>query len=221
MRTSDLLTVGEAYTRNELAERFTIKDANLRNGIFRPRGHDSVWLFVTEKKARDRTQYVDRLDGDHLYWQGQTTGMRDPWVINHQADGREVLLFYREHKTAYPGYGFRFEGSFRYVSHTGAGPASYVLERERAYSAEPPTVSPEVATARALVAEQAGRPRSQGFRVSSAARRAIEEHAMRLAIAHYTNDTIESGTWNIGNYTPTRDGTAPHSKELKGWVAAT
>ena len=51
---------------------FTIKDATINTGIFQPKGHDSVWLFVTEQKTPDRTQYVDRLDGDELRWEGQT-----------------------------------------------------------------------------------------------------------------------------------------------------
>jgi len=204
MRTSDLLTVGETYTRKALAERFNITDATRFNGIFRPKVHDSIWLFVTEKKSLDRTQYVDKLDGDILRWQGQTMGRSDASVINHATDGREVVVFYREDRKAYPDHGFRFEGPFRYVSHTGAGPASYVLERERPYSADPPADSSEVAAARALIDEQAGRARGQGFRVSSQTRRAIEEHAVGLAIAHFADDKVEGGGWDVENVGATR-----------------
>ncbi len=42
----------------------------VNTGIFQPQGHDSVWLFVTEHKTPDRTQYVDHLEGDVLRWQG-------------------------------------------------------------------------------------------------------------------------------------------------------
>lgn len=51
---------------------FLIKDANLRNGAFKPGGHESIWLFVTEEKTPDRTPYRDFLDSDLLNWDGQT-----------------------------------------------------------------------------------------------------------------------------------------------------
>jgi hypothetical protein len=43
--------------------------------------------------------------------------------------GLELVLFYRETNDAYPGYGFRFEGPFEYVSHEGSQPTSFVLRR--------------------------------------------------------------------------------------------
>jgi hypothetical protein len=50
MKTSESLVDGAIYTRSELREMFNIRDATINTGIFRPKGHDSVWLFVTEKK---------------------------------------------------------------------------------------------------------------------------------------------------------------------------
>jgi len=41
----------------------------------------------------------------------------------------ELLVFYRTSKTEHSGAGFRYEGRFRYVSHTGAQPTHFVLER--------------------------------------------------------------------------------------------
>ena len=70
MRTSNVLKQGQIYTRHDLRELFRIADKTLDTGIFKPRDHDSVWLFVTEKKSEGMTGYVDRLDGDVLYWQG-------------------------------------------------------------------------------------------------------------------------------------------------------
>jgi hypothetical protein len=77
MRTSDQLTLGRVYTRADLMSQFGIKDATINTGIFQPQGHDSVWLFLTEQKTSDRTQYEDRLDGDELRWEGQTEGRKD------------------------------------------------------------------------------------------------------------------------------------------------
>lgn len=129
-KVSQLLEVGQVYTRAQLRERFDITDATLDTGIFQPKGFDSVWLFVTEKKTPDRTQYEDRLDGDVLHWQGQTTGRKDRLIIEHKKSGLELLLFYRRAKYEHPHAGFRFEGVFDYVSHRGANPASFVLSRK-------------------------------------------------------------------------------------------
>jgi hypothetical protein len=137
MKTSSVLTVGSVYSRVELADRFGITDATLNTGIFRPPGHESVWLFVTEKKTPDRTPYRDYLDGDQLSWDGQTAGRKDALVINHEAEGLELLLFYRRAKTEFDRYGFRYEGPFRYVSHQGSRPAHFLLRRVGAANARP------------------------------------------------------------------------------------
>ena len=108
---------------------FGIKDATINTGIFRPQGHDSIWLFVTKQKTSDRTQYEDHLDGDQLRWEGQTAGRKDKHIILHEANGIELLLFYRETRREFPGAGFRYEGPFRYVRHEGEQPTRFVLHR--------------------------------------------------------------------------------------------
>src|SRR5262252_2392566 len=119
MRSSEHLTPGHVYTRADLISQFGIKDATINTGILQPKGHDSVWLFVTEQKTADRTQYKDRLDGNELRWQGQTEGRKDKLIIEHEANGLELLLFYRESRHEHSGAGFRYEGRFRYASHQG------------------------------------------------------------------------------------------------------
>jgi hypothetical protein len=131
MRTSNHLTRGQIYTRQDLRNQFGITDATINTGIFQPKDHDSVWLFVTEQKTADRTQYKDRLVGDELRWQGQTEGRKDKLIIEHEADKLELLLFYREKPRMYPGAGFVYEGLFKYVSHDGEHPTSFVLRRVR------------------------------------------------------------------------------------------
>lgn len=123
------LVVGEVYTRNDLRELFGITDATLNNGIFRPKGRAEVWLFVTENKSADREQYVDKLNRDVLYWQGQRRGRTDPLIIDHKRNGELLLLFYRTAKYQFEGSGFVFEGPFEYVSHSGGLPTSFVLQR--------------------------------------------------------------------------------------------
>ncbi len=129
VKTSESLVVGEIYSRNRLREMFGISDATINTGTFRPKGHDSVWMFVTENKTSDRTQYDDLLDNDVLHWDGQTMGRTDHWIIGHKDQGLELLLFYRKSKSEHPGAGFRYEGPFEYVSHKGRHPTRFTLRR--------------------------------------------------------------------------------------------
>lgn len=127
--TSGELHEGEVYTRDALRQQFNITDATINTGIFQPAGYDSIWLFVTERKASDMTDYQDLLDGDILYWDGQTSGRKDALIVEHERRGLELLVFYRLSKQQYPGAGFMYEGRFRYVSHSGAEPTHFVLRR--------------------------------------------------------------------------------------------
>jgi putative restriction endonuclease len=128
--TSERLTPNAIYTRDDLKALFGVADATINTGVFRPKGTSSVWLFITEEKTSDRTQYRDRLDGDTLHWQGQTSGRTDGLIIGHQARGLELLVFFRKRKYEHPGAGFRYVGRFAYVSHQGGGPTSFVLCRQ-------------------------------------------------------------------------------------------
>lgn len=128
-QTSSRLAIGSVYTREELKKLFSIADATINTGVFQPKGTSSVWLFVTEEKTADRTQYLDRYDGDLLRWQGQTSSRSDHKIIGHASSGLELLVFLRKRKYEHPGAGFRYLGPFDYVSHAGHGPASFVLRR--------------------------------------------------------------------------------------------
>lgn len=128
--TSFALTAGSVYTRADLAREFGISDATLNNGVFQPKGTNSIWLFVTEEKSADRPQLHDLLSGDVLTWSGQPSGRTDRLIIDHLSDGNELLVFYRKTRQEFPGAGFRYEGSFSYSGHSGAKPASFTLVRE-------------------------------------------------------------------------------------------
>lgn len=117
----------EVYPRASLARMFGISDSSLNNGVFMPRGHSSVWLFATREKGRDRTQYFDLLDGRILTFEGQSSGRTDAKIMNHEAEGNELLAFYRERKDQYPEYGFLYLGRFRYVAHEGEKPRRFSL----------------------------------------------------------------------------------------------
>jgi hypothetical protein len=125
------LEAGRVYTRVELQRLFSIKDATVKNGVFHFKDRHEIWLFVTEKKTADRVQYQDKLVGDELRWQGQTSGRTDSIIINHRQDGNDILVFYRKRKYEFPGAGFKLEGNFDYVSHSGSAPTSFVLKRRK------------------------------------------------------------------------------------------
>jgi 5-methylcytosine-specific restriction enzyme A len=117
-KSSDSLELMKVYSREELKNKYRINDATIKNGIFKPKDIPSVWLFITEEKTRDRTQYVDLFDGQTLQFEGQTKGRTDGLIINHENDGNEIILFYRKKKREFPNYGFRYLGQFYYHSHT-------------------------------------------------------------------------------------------------------
>jgi len=127
--TSQRLQEGELYPRQALIDRFSISDATVNTGVFRPAGTKSIWLFVTRDKTSDRTQYRDELAGDVLRWEGQTAGRTDRAIIEHEDNGDELLLFYRDSKRQHPNAGFRYEGRFRYLAHTPGNPARFTLQR--------------------------------------------------------------------------------------------
>jgi putative restriction endonuclease len=133
--TSDRLEIGRVYPREELVEMFAITDATINTGVFRPAGSNSIWLFVTRDKTSDRTQYQDHLDGDLLQWEGQISGRTDARIVGHQANGDELLVFYRDSKRQHAKAGFRFEGAFRYLAVAGFSPRLLSAE-DRAHFAD-------------------------------------------------------------------------------------
>lgn len=135
-KTAQLLTTGDVYSRETLATMFKITDATLNTGVFQPSGSSSIWLFVTRDKTSDRTQYADQLEGDLLHWEGQTSGRTDRRIINHEADGNELLVFFRDSKRQHPNAGFRFEGQFHYLTHAEGSPSRFVLQRNDAVGGE-------------------------------------------------------------------------------------
>lgn len=127
--TSDSLTVGNIYTREQLKHLFNITDATINTGIFKPKGHNSIWLFITEDKTSDRTQYRDKLSEHSLSMQGQTSGRTDQLIISHQEKNVEILLFHRKKKYDHAKAGFAYEGQFAYALHAGEKPTNFTLNR--------------------------------------------------------------------------------------------
>lgn len=131
MQTSEYLQVGATYSRERLREQFQITDATINTGVFRPVGHGSVWLFITETKTSDRTPYEDQLVGDDLHFEGQLQGRTDALIREHRHRELELLVFFRVRKDERPDYSFRFEGRFEYVGEQSGPPTKFHLRRER------------------------------------------------------------------------------------------
>ena len=132
--TSKQLIPEKIYTRADLKKFFEIRDSTINTGIFCPNGTSSVWLFITDKKTPDRTPYINRLEGNILYCQGQKLGRKDAMIIDHQVRGLELLVFFRKSKDEYSGAGFRYLGPFVYLKHEGSKPTSFVLQRKRDFT---------------------------------------------------------------------------------------
>ncbi len=126
--TSAQLTEGQVYTRQDLRSLFGVTDATINNGFFRPQDTQSIWLFVTGEKTTPELGAVNRFDGDLFIWLGQNAGRTDAQMINHEADGREILLFHRDTKSDHAGGGFIFRGAFRYLSHVPGPPSKFALQ---------------------------------------------------------------------------------------------
>lgn len=125
---SEQLAEGHPYTRAELRQLFDTADATIETGVFRPSGYDSVWLFITRESASD-PQFQSRLiDANTLLWSGQLS-RHNQLVITHESRGLELLVFYRESLTQFPGAGFSYLGRFEYQSHSGTSPALFTLAR--------------------------------------------------------------------------------------------
>lgn len=144
---SELLQEGHVYTRNDLRDLFSITASSINNGIFKPSAFDSVWLFVTEQKTADRTQYDDLLTGDILHMEGQTQGGTDHLLEEHVERGLELLLFYRKNKFEHPGAGFTYKGKFLYQSRSGSLPTSFTLIQASSPALTSPFIEAKLQTA--------------------------------------------------------------------------
>lgn len=105
--TFDRLALGEQYDRPELAAMWGYRDWHaLGRGVITPANQDIVMLFVTKEKQEALTQYQDHFEGDHLHWEGETNHGNDTRIVDAEAAGKEVHLFYRDrHHSPFTYYG--------------------------------------------------------------------------------------------------------------------
>lgn len=92
----DLLAIGQEYERPFLAEEWGYGSHHaISRGVITPAGQNVVVLFVTHEKQQALTQYNDYIDGDLLFWEGESKHGSDDRIISAQKKGDEIYLFYR------------------------------------------------------------------------------------------------------------------------------
>lgn len=94
------LTLGESYSKSELAEIFQEPDlAGVREGWFHKDGHDFTPFFVTlNKEKRDPSvAYNDFFDDGFFFWDSQSGNtLESKWVKKFKSEEVIPLLFVRE-----------------------------------------------------------------------------------------------------------------------------
>lgn len=91
-----LLRIGEGYTREQLAEMWGIAGREaITKGVFCPARDKKILLFVTQVKRSDLDQYHDHIEGESLYWEGETRHQHDLRIAESSEHGDEIHLFFR------------------------------------------------------------------------------------------------------------------------------
>lgn len=108
------------YSRQTLAELWGYASFHaIARGVVTPRDDNKIVLFVTEEKQSSAEQYVDRLSGNTLDWEGPTDHFAQDRMIEAEANGEEIHLFHRA----------RHHSEFVYCGRLKV--SSYVLHTDR------------------------------------------------------------------------------------------
>jgi hypothetical protein len=88
---------GRPYSRNTLAAIWGYASYHaIARGVVTPQGDNKIILFVTEQKQESAEQYVDRLRGRILEWEGPTDHFAEGRMVNAARTGEEIHLFFRD-----------------------------------------------------------------------------------------------------------------------------
>ena len=101
------LSVGASYDRPMLARIWGHAGHQaFSRGVFTPVNTNLIFLFVTREKQSCLTQYQDFLDGDLLFWEGESGHGSDQRIADASVNGDEIHLFYRvRHHTPFTYHG--------------------------------------------------------------------------------------------------------------------
>jgi hypothetical protein len=90
------IKVGQSYSRYTLATLWGYSGYQaLARGVVTPKDDDKILLFVTEDKQESAEQYVDRLHGDVLHWEGPKDHFAEGRMAKAAVSGEEIHLFHR------------------------------------------------------------------------------------------------------------------------------
>ena len=91
------ITKGSSYSRQTLAELWGYTSFHaIARGVVTPRNDNKIILFVTGEKQSSAEQYVDRLSGNTLEWEGPTDHFAEDRMLKAEANSEEIHLFRRE-----------------------------------------------------------------------------------------------------------------------------
>jgi hypothetical protein len=91
------ISIGQTYSRESLAKEWGYSSFHaIARGVVTPSGDNKIILFVTEKKQSSSTQYVDRLEGVTLFWEGPRDHFAEQRMLNASASGEQIHLFHRK-----------------------------------------------------------------------------------------------------------------------------
>ena len=101
------LLLGVDYSRQSLAKLWGYASFHaIARGVVTPRDDNKIVLFVTEEKQSSAEQYVDRLTGRSLEWEGPTDHFAQDRMVDAKANGEEIHLFHRKrHHSEFTYYG--------------------------------------------------------------------------------------------------------------------
>lgn len=90
------IKIGHSYSRNTLATLWGYSSFHaIAKGVVTPKANDKIILFITENKQNSAEQYVDRLHGDLLDWEGPNDHFAEERMLKAAGSGEEIHLFHR------------------------------------------------------------------------------------------------------------------------------
>ncbi len=99
------LAIGSHYVLQDIADLMEMNiAATMRKGVLSRTGENAIVLLINLKKESYATPYVDHIDNDVLYWEGQ---LKQRFVENRMNTGEyEIFVFVRDRvKTPFTYYG--------------------------------------------------------------------------------------------------------------------
>ncbi|MDC7241226.1 MAG: HNH endonuclease signature motif containing protein [Spirochaetales bacterium] len=88
------LIIGIKYSRPQLADLWGYRSYNaISRGVVTPQGMNLIILFITKEKQESLTQYIDHIEHDRLFWEGEKKHGSDNRIIQRKD---EIHVFYRD-----------------------------------------------------------------------------------------------------------------------------